>query len=66
MESTGIPGCLHISEETHKLLSQEQGCLWACRGELEVKGKGAMTTYLLRPVLSDAENHLRHDLAAAP
>ncbi|KXZ50158.1 hypothetical protein GPECTOR_17g794 [Gonium pectorale] len=44
MESTGLPGRIHVSEATHSLLPDEP---WEVRGEgIEVKGKGRMQTYL--------------------
>ncbi|PNG99961.1 Guanylate cyclase soluble subunit beta-2, partial [Tetrabaena socialis] len=47
MESTGVPGCIHVSEETYGMLRPEPG--WAPTGGIEVKGKGRMNTYLWRP-----------------
>ncbi|GLI65801.1 hypothetical protein VaNZ11_009422 [Volvox africanus] len=44
MESTGLPGRIHVSEATKILLPDEP---WEPRGEgIEVKGKGLMKTYL--------------------
>ncbi|KXZ50157.1 hypothetical protein GPECTOR_17g793 [Gonium pectorale] len=44
MESTGLPGRIHVSEATRNLLTDEP---WEARGEgIEVKGKGRMQTYL--------------------
>ncbi|EFJ47295.1 guanylyl and adenylyl cyclase family member [Volvox carteri f. nagariensis] len=44
MESTGVPGRIHVSEATRNLLPHEP---WEPRGEgIEVKGKGIMKTYL--------------------
>ncbi|KAG2443367.1 hypothetical protein HXX76_001728 [Chlamydomonas incerta] len=43
MESTGAPGCIHVSEATQRLLPDIK---WDARGEgIEVKGKGMMKTY---------------------
>ncbi|MGZ3418029.1 MAG: adenylate/guanylate cyclase domain-containing protein [Polyangiales bacterium] len=47
MESHGVPGEIHVTEETK--LRLEDHFAFECRGELEIKGKGPMTTYLLRP-----------------
>jgi class 3 adenylate cyclase len=46
MESHGVPGEIHVTEETKRRL--EEQFAFECRGELEIKGKGPMTTYLLR------------------
>ena len=39
MESNGIPGIVHLSESTYKLI-QKDGFAIESRGEIEVKGKG--------------------------
>jgi len=46
MESTGLAGHVQISEETYLVL---KNCPYEmhCRGTVNVKGKGKMTTYLL-------------------
>ncbi|KAG2434289.1 hypothetical protein HXX76_008013 [Chlamydomonas incerta] len=43
MESTGVPGAIHASENTFQLLPSEA---WQPTGGIEVKGKGPMLTYL--------------------
>ena len=40
-----LPGHVHVSESTHKLLKHRFASV--CRGEREIKGKGMMTTYFL-------------------
>ncbi len=45
MESHGVPGRVHLSAETRARLGDEFPC--EDRGEIEVKGKGPMRTYLL-------------------
>lgn len=45
MESHGLPWRIQVSEDTYKLL--ENKYLFDQRGTVNVKGKGAMTTYLL-------------------
>jgi len=46
MESHGVPGRVHVTEATHAALT---GMFeFEERGEIEVKGKGMMRTYLLR------------------
>jgi len=47
MDSSGIPGKIQVTEEVRQILEQE-GFEFDCRGEINVKGKGLMTTYLLR------------------
>ena len=51
MESTAIPGRIQISDTTHALLVEHFEC--EERGEIEVKGKGKMRTYLLGKQLAD-------------
>jgi len=45
MESQGVPGVIQVSEETYARLKATY--LLEERGEIEVKGKGPMKTYLL-------------------
>lgn len=45
MESHGIPGAIQVTERTYERLRNRYEL--ACRGTIEVKGKGPMTTYLL-------------------
>ncbi|BBD66239.1 adenylate/guanylate cyclase [Nostoc commune NIES-4072] len=45
MESQGIVGKIQVTEDTYKSLCNE--FLFEKRGEIEVQGKGKMTTYLL-------------------
>jgi hypothetical protein len=40
MESTGLPGHIHISSATYRLLPPHEAKRWECRGELEVKVSG--------------------------
>ncbi|KAF5831691.1 nucleotide cyclase [Dunaliella salina] len=46
MESTGVPGRIHVSEATRNLLLNED---WEPTGGVEVKGKGLMDSYLWIP-----------------
>jgi class 3 adenylate cyclase len=45
MESHGVPGTVQISAETRRLLDGKYN--FECRGTIDVKGKGAMETWLL-------------------
>ncbi|XP_078662469.1 atrial natriuretic peptide receptor 2-like [Branchiostoma floridae x Branchiostoma belcheri] len=48
MESTGAPLRIHVSGTTAKMLAQHKGVYdLVLRGEIQVKGKGKMTTYWL-------------------
>jgi len=47
MESTGIPGRIHVSEATQRLLQNVEH--WEPTGGVEVKGKGKMQTFLWVP-----------------
>ena len=46
MESHGTPGRIHVSSAVYQQLRDD--FLFDCRGPIEVKGKGSMTTYFLR------------------
>jgi len=54
LESHGIPGNIHISEETYELLKKD--FIFKPRGEIEVKGKGKMKTYFLKKEPPDYES----------
>lgn len=47
MESGGFALKIHLSEDTYKILESLGGYQFECRGERQVKGRGAMTTYWL-------------------
>ncbi|KAL7072860.1 hypothetical protein ACQ4LE_007936 [Meloidogyne hapla] len=47
MDSSGVPGRIQVTEETKQILERE-GFQFECRGEINVKGKGLMTTYFLK------------------
>ena len=47
MESSGIPGCVQVTEATWQRVRDRYP--WQVREGVEVKGKGPMTTYLLDP-----------------
>jgi class 3 adenylate cyclase len=46
MESHGEPGRVQISDYTRQLLGEEFEC--ELRGEIELKGRGKMTTWFLK------------------
>lgn len=47
MESTGFPLKIHVSEVTKSILDSFGTFLLELRGEIEIKGKGKMTSYWL-------------------
>nr|XP_042913606.1 atrial natriuretic peptide receptor 1 [Parasteatoda tepidariorum] len=47
MESTGSPLRIHLSTKTKEVLDTFKTFLLECRGDIEIKGKGKMTTYWL-------------------
>ncbi|KAG2424076.1 hypothetical protein HYH02_015232 [Chlamydomonas schloesseri] len=49
MESTGVPGAIHVSDDTHTLLEASEQAAWEPTGGIEVKGRGRMATYVWRP-----------------
>ncbi|GIL83036.1 hypothetical protein Vretifemale_11850, partial [Volvox reticuliferus] len=46
MENTGVPGAVHISEATYRLLPSKARVKWQATEGVEVKGYGHMQTYL--------------------
>ena len=48
MESHGIPGEIQISRQTYEQLRLEGGFEMESRGEIDIKGRGSMKTYLLK------------------
>ena len=47
MESSGIPGCIQVTPETHLRCAADYP--FERRDGVEIKGKGPMTTWLLDP-----------------
>uniref|UniRef100_A0A914W0K9 adenylate cyclase n=1 Tax=Plectus sambesii TaxID=2011161 RepID=A0A914W0K9_9BILA len=47
MDSSGVPGRIQVTEEMQRILSNH-GFEFECRGVINVKGKGEMTTYFLK------------------
>ncbi|MFH4980429.1 hypothetical protein AB6A40_007138 [Gnathostoma spinigerum] len=54
MDSSGVPGKIQVTEETKRILEAE-GYEFECRGVINVKGKGEMTTYFL--VIPESEKN---------
>jgi class 3 adenylate cyclase len=48
LESSGLPGRIHISESTKALVGERFG--FASRGIMELKGQDPMQTWLVEPV----------------
>ena len=48
MESHGVPGEIHISSDTYNKIKHLSYLKFKCCGEIQVKGKGMMVTYLAR------------------
>lgn len=49
MESTGLPGTIQVTAETYNMLSDKvKGLFIVQRVEKEIKGKGPMSTYILK------------------
>jgi class 3 adenylate cyclase len=59
MESTGIPGCIQVTDRTYRRLRDRYR--FQKRGPIHVKGKGELVTYLLVAREDDLEQ-ARHDL----
>uniref|UniRef100_A0A665UJ65 guanylate cyclase n=1 Tax=Echeneis naucrates TaxID=173247 RepID=A0A665UJ65_ECHNA len=62
MESHGLPDHIHLSATTHRcdcqISNKGGGFTFQQRGQIEVKGKGHMTTYFLLRNLSAADGQL--------
>ncbi|HCH62750.1 MAG TPA: hypothetical protein DFR83_08100 [Deltaproteobacteria bacterium] len=52
MESHGVPGRVHVSTSTRDLAGD--AFIFEPRGEVDIKGKGKMSTYLLATPSEDA------------
>jgi len=48
MESNGLPLRIHVSGETQAILARDPDFWLELRGEVEMKGKGMLTTYWLK------------------
>jgi class 3 adenylate cyclase len=54
MQTTGVPGCIQVTERTRELLGERY--LFRERGRIRVKGKGMMLTYFLSGRTGGAPN----------
>ncbi|KAK9723098.1 Protein tyrosine and serine/threonine kinase [Popillia japonica] len=57
MESNGLPLKIHVSGDTKAVLDTFQTFDLECRGEIDIKGKGKMTTYWLKGESKRFENN---------
>ncbi len=55
MESTGVAGRIQVTDATYRRLRDRFH--FEDRGEIEIKGKGLMRTYLLVGSATPAEDH---------
>lgn len=53
MDSFGKQGRIHVTAEVAEVLKDKPEYHLECRGEIQVKGKGKMITYLLRTPYDD-------------
>jgi len=64
MESTGSRGCIHLSEETAKLVMASSNCMGLHvvprKEHVQVKGKGKLQTYWLTTRRADNTNAVQH------
>lgn len=63
MESNGTAGLIHCSAKTAKILIDSRRYVVTKRGDIEVKGKGVMTTFWLDSAADDNENANSHAIA---
>jgi adenylate cyclase len=47
MDSTGVLDHIQITEDVHNIVKDSPKYQFKCRGSINVKGKGSMTTYLM-------------------
>ncbi len=56
MESNGVPGLIHLSADMYQTVDRMSNIFdFSCRGQIQIKGKGEMTTYLAK-TLDTLEN----------
>lgn len=56
MESNGVKGMIHCSEAAATILKAKGKHILEKRGDIEIKGKGIMSTYWLESAMPDNEN----------
>lgn len=47
MDSTGVLDNIQVTEEVYAIVKDNPNYQFNCRGSINVKGKGTMTTYLM-------------------
>ncbi|KXZ56253.1 hypothetical protein GPECTOR_1g220 [Gonium pectorale] len=57
MESHGLPGQIHISQACYSCIRVKERFVIRERGNISVKGKGMMRTYLIAPAEQEAHLH---------
>lgn len=55
MDSFGIRGRIHVTQDVAEILFQRNAYRLMCRGKVNIKGKGEMVTYLLNTPFDDPE-----------
>ncbi len=63
METLGLPDCIHISSVTYNkvknFLHNNPDIDCRCRGEIDIKGKGKMTTYVISRIIESNASYKR-------
>jgi hypothetical protein len=65
METTGMPGAIHISSFTYELVKDVEGFEFSSR-VVSVKGKGEMTTYIVKATEEKIKELRETALTVAP
>ncbi|PNW71807.1 hypothetical protein CHLRE_16g688901v5 [Chlamydomonas reinhardtii] len=65
MESHGVPGSVHISGASRRFIRHPQRYLITERGEISVKGKGLMETFLVSRADNPTTAHIRAIVASS-
>lgn len=58
MDSCGVEGRIQVTEETAMVLKNHNYEL-DCRGPIQVKGKGTLTTYFVKTIFDKKEDSLK-------